>query len=473
MRSLSLGIILVFLSAAAMSAVAAEKIDIIESSVLPLETQEEKTARMAWWTEARFGMFIHFGLYSMPARREWVRRIESIPAETYDAKYLPRFNPDLFDARAWVRAAKETGMKYIVLTTKHHDGFCLWDTKQTDYKITKTPFGRDLVREYVDACHAEGMRVGLYFSLLDWHHPDYPIDRNHPSQPEGCDKMTDEACAKALARLNEGKDPARFRTFMFNQVRELLTEYGKIDILFYDFTYDHPNYNGKTLWDSENLLAMTRRLQPGIIVNDRLGLLNVRGGWDIKTPEQASPSSWVEYNGVRVPWETCQTFSGSWGYARDEATWKDPRQLLSILIDSCSKGGNVILNVGPTARGTFDKRAKSRLASIGEWMSVNGRSIYGCTQPPDEFVAPKNTALTYNPKANLLYVHLLEYPVKVLPIAFADRVAYAQFLHDGSEVDVRIPLGVDGKPRKDVGASLILPVVKPDVEIPVVEMFLK
>lgn len=473
MRSLSLGIILVFLSAAAMSAVAAEKIDIIESSVLPLETQEEKTARMAWWTEARFGMFIHFGLYSMPARREWVRRIESIPAETYDAKYLPRFNPDLFDARAWVRAAKETGMKYIVLTTKHHDGFCLWDTKQTDYKITKTPFGRDLVGEYVDACHAEGMRVGLYFSLLDWHHPDYPIDRNHPSQPEGCDKMTDEACAKALARLNEGKDPARFRTFMFNQVRELLTEYGKIDILFYDFTYDHPNYNGKTLWDSENLLAMTRRLQPGIIVNDRLGLLNVRGGWDIKTPEQASPSSWVEYNGVRVPWETCQTFSGSWGYARDEATWKDPRQLLSILIDSCSKGGNVILNVGPTARGTFDKRAKSRLASIGEWMSVNGRSIYGCTQPPDEFVAPKNTALTYNPKANLLYVHLLEYPVKVLPIAFADRVAYAQFLHDGSEVDVRIPLRVDGKPRKDVGASLILPVVKPDVEIPVVEMFLK
>ena len=216
---------------------------------------------------------------------------------------------------------------------------------------------------------------------------------------------------------------------------------------------------------------MTRELQPSIIVNDRLGQ---GGSADIVTPEQEKTGKWPMWNGKPAPaWETCQTFSGSWGYHRDETTWKDLRQLLVMIIDNVSKGGNTILNVGPTARGTFDARAKDRLAGIGRWMKANGRSIYGCGIPPKGIVAPEGTLLTYNPKLNRLYVHLLDYPIGSLPIKFADRVEYAQFLHDASEVKVKVPLNVSGFPRKDVDPSFILPVLKPDVEIPVVEVYLK
>lgn len=456
-----------------LAAMAAEKIEIRRSALLPVETKEAKAARMAWWTRDRFGMFIHFGLYAMAARHEWVRRYEWIPTDVYDAKYFPRFDPDLFDARKWVRTAKNAGMKYIVLTTKHHEGFCLWDSKSTDYKITNTLFGRDLVKEFADACHEEGIRVGFYYSLLDWHHPDYAIDRNHPHQPKNAADMTDADCAAALAKMNVGKDMAKYRRYMKDQITELLTNYGKVDILFYDFSYNAPNYNSAKDWDSEALLALTRKLQPGIIVNDRLGLKDVEGGWDMVTPEQINSPQWPEFNGERIPWETCQTFSGSWGYYRDEETWKSPLQLLGILIDSCSKGGNLILNVGPTARGDFDGRAMDRLDVMGKWMRLNSRSIYGCTQAPEGFRPPQGTKLTHNPNANRLYVHIFEYPVKVLPVEFADKVAYAQFLHDGSEVKIERPRHVSGQPRTDVCASLMLPVRQPGVEIPVVEMFLK
>jgi alpha-L-fucosidase len=455
------------------AALAGEKVEVRVSPLLPKETKVEKQERMAWWTHDRFGMFIHFGLYAMPARHEWVRKYETIPKKVYDEKYFPRFNPDLFDAREWVRSAKKAGMKYIVLTTKHHEGFCLWDTKATDYKITKTPFGRDLVKEFVEACREGGIRVGFYFSLIDWHHPEYRIDRNHPECPKAAYAMNDTECAATLAKLNAGKDDDKFRAFIRDQVTELLTNYGKIDILFYDFSLNRPNYNGAQYWDSESLLALTRKLQPGIIVNDRLGLTDVEGGWDMKTPEQISVPAWPEFNGERIAWETCQTFSGSWGYYRDEATWKSPAQLLGILIDSCSKGGNLLLNVGPTARGEFDQRAVNRLDALGAWMRVNNRSIYGCTAAPEGFTAPKGTTLTYNPKTNRLYLHIFEYPVKVLPFPFADKVAYAQFLHDGSEVKIAQPRHVSGTVRTDVDASLHLPVLKPDVEIPVVEMYLK
>lgn len=444
--------------------VQADEIRIRHSDVLPAETAEAKAARMAWWTEARFGMFIHFGLYAMPARNEWVRYVERTPNDAYDEKYFKHFNPTLLDVKSWVESAKRAGMKYVVLTTKHHEGFCLWDSKVTDYKITNTPFGRDLVREFVDACRVAGLRPGFYYSLLDWHHPDYTVDATHPLRTD--DKLK-------LAELNKNRDMAKYRKYMFDQVTELLTDYGKVDLLFYDFT--DPGINGKTAadWDAENLLALTRRLQPGIIVNDRLGIKDVENGWDFKAPEQIMPAKWVEYNGKRVPWEACQTFSGSWGYHRNESTWKSPEQLIDLLISSCSKGGNVILNVGPTARGEFDRRARQRLDALGEWMRLNGDSIYGCTQAPEEFKTPDGCVLTYNPKANRLYVHIYKYPVSVLPIAFAEKVAYAQFLHDGSEIKISVPLDVAQRPRTDVSASLELPVAKPDVAFPVVEMFLK
>jgi alpha-L-fucosidase len=193
------------------------------------ETPERRAERISWWRHDRFGMFIHFGLYAMPARHEWVRSKEHIPNETYDKKYFPRFNPDLFDAREWARAAKKAGMKYMVLTTKHHEGFCMWDTATTDYKITKTAFGRDVVREFADAFRAEGIKVGFYFSIMDWHHPDYTVDHPHPLFR----KITGDK-KDAVEKLNANRNMDRYRKYMFDQVRELLTGYGRIDILWYD-----------------------------------------------------------------------------------------------------------------------------------------------------------------------------------------------------------------------------------------------
>ena len=432
---------------------------------LPKETDEQKQKRMEWWTNARFGMFIHWGLYSLPARHEWVKKNEKLTNEQYQ-KYFDLFDPDLFNPKEWAKQAKAAGMKYAVLTTKHHEGFCLFDSKLTDYKSMNTPAGRDLVREYVDAFRAEGIKIGFYYSLIDWHHPDFPIDRVHPQSPND---------ASEYEALNKNRDIAKYRKYLYGQVKELMSNYGKIDYIFFDYSFPGKNGKGHDDWDSENLLKMVRQLQPEILVNDRLDLSDMEGGWDFQTPEQFKVSKWPEYKGKRVPWETCQTFSGSWGYYRDENTWKDNKQLLELLIESVSKGGNLLLNVGPTSRGTFDYRATDRLNGMGEWMKVNSRSIYGCTQAPDEFKAPANTLLTYNPKTNRLYVHLLAYPLQniILP-GFNGKVKYAQFLHDGSELKWSASQGAwaaENTPPADI--NLMLPVVKPKVEIPVIELFLK
>ncbi|HPC98177.1 MAG TPA: alpha-L-fucosidase [Bacteroidales bacterium] len=426
-------------------------------SQLPKETEAQKTQRMKWWTEARFGMFIHWGLYALPARHEWVKNRERMTNEQYQ-KYFELFNPDLFNPREWAKMAKEAGMKYVVLTAKHHEGFCLWDSKFTDYKSTNTPFGRDIIKEYVEAFRAEGLKVGFYYSLIDWHHPDYTIDRQHPLRQES---------DSAYARLNRGRDMNKYREYMKNQVRELLTNYGEISIIWFDFSFPGQYGKGRADWDSEGLLKLARSLQPGIIVDDRLDLRDVEGGWDFTTPEQVKVEKWPEYNGKRIPWETCQTFSGSWGYYRDEYTWKSPAQLLELLIESVSKGGNLLLNVGPTGRGMFDNRAQERLKAMGDWMKFNSRSIYGCTQAPDEFKAPANTLLTYNPATKRLYVHMLAYPLNRLTLpGMADKVKYAQFLHDASEIRFTTVQNTND-------LSLQLPVLKPPVEIPVIELYLK
>jgi alpha-L-fucosidase len=434
------------------------------------ETPERRSERQAWWRHDRFGMFIHFGLYSMPARHEWVRNMEFIPNETYDAKYFPRFNPDLFDAREWAAAARKAGMKYIVLTTKHHEGFCMWDTDTTDYKITKTPFGRDLVKEFVEACRAEGLRVGFYFSIIDWHHPHFTIDVTHPLRPRN--GFTDESYAK----LNRGRDMEKYREYMFAQVRELLTRYGTIDIIWFDFTSKHPKY-GKSWkdWNAVELVKMARSINPEILIDNRLDLLETDDGWDFVTPEQFKVQSWPTIRGERVPWETCQTFSGSWGYYRDEATWKSVPQLVELLSETVSFGGNLILNVGPTARGEFDDRAKARLEGLAKWMRRHSRSIYGCTEPPEGFTAPNGTRLTYNPQTNCLYIHLYDYPMGYLPVAFFDKIEYAQFLHDASEILLQPPPSRHRQSGDQQGflGGLKLPVVKPGVCVPVIEVFLK
>ncbi|MDR0686040.1 MAG: alpha-L-fucosidase [Dysgonamonadaceae bacterium] len=432
------------------------------------ETPEQKAERMAWWTNDRFGMFIHWGLYSMPSRHEWVMHYERIPIAEY-RKYFEHFNPDLYNPSEWAKEAKAAGMKYVVVGAKHHEGFCMFDTKYTDYKVTNTPYGKDLIRELVDAFRAEGLRIGFYYSLIDWHHPDFPYDWMHPECPhlEGGTMM--EIDTAATKKANETRDITKYQQYMKNQLAELLTNYGQIDELFLDFSYYE---KGHKQWDSEGLLKLVRSLQPQIIVDDRLDLLHTTWGWDFVSPEQTMPEKWetrkhpVTEKEIRVPWETCQTFSGSWGYHRDEASWKSNRQLLSMLIEVVSKGGNLLLNVGPTSRGLIDYRAKASLSGIARWMEVNSRSIYNCTEAPEEFSRPANTLLTYNPKAKILYVHVLTWPTfKSLTLeGYKDKIKYAQILNDGSEIRFR---------DKNENVELLLPLIQPDTEIPVIEIFLK
>jgi len=358
-------------------------------------------------------------------------------------------------------------MKYFVITTKHHEGFCLWDSKLTDYKAPNTPCGRDLLKEVVQAFREEGIRVGFYYSLLDWHHPEYTVDRNHPMY------ANEEFRKKAAHR-----DMQKYRDYIFGQVRELLSGFGRIDCLFLDYSFPKgKDGKGRGDWQSEKLLALVRELQPDIIVNDRLDLDDVPGGWDFKTPEQFIPRDWITVAGRKVPWETCQTFSGSWGYFRDEESWKSPQQLVALLIETVSKGGNLLLNVGPTSRGTFDERAISRLKEIGEWMRTNSRSIYGCTQAPDEFKAPGNCLLTYNPERKRLYIHVLSWPLGDLFVSgLAEKIRYAQLLSDGSEVQTGKPDQPfqDKLDRISPGTVILkLPVKKPLPVIPVIEIILK
>jgi alpha-L-fucosidase len=428
------------------------------------ETAEEKQKRLAWWTHDRFGMFIHWGLYAQPARHEWVKRWERMNDKQYQP-YFDMFDPDLFDARLWAKKAKEAGMKYAVLTTKHHEGFCLFDSKFTDYKATNTSAKKDLVKEFVEAFRAEGLKVGFYYSLLDWHHPDFTVDALHPLQPAN---DTDTA----YARLNKGRDMAKYRQYMYNQITELLTNYGKIDIMWLDFSYPRNDGHGKGKddWGSVELLKLIRKLQPGIVVDNRLNLEAYEDGADFLTPEQVKLDELNQFKGKT--WETCQTFSGSWGYFRDENTWKTNHQLLELLIGSVSHGGNLILNVGPTARGVFDLRANRALDSLSYWMKYNDKSIYACTYAPDQFNVPERTMLTYNPVTRRLYVHLLQYPPGGLTLpGYKDKVKYIQFLHDASEIRFKPPTGGAAPVTNDI--VLDLPSVKPPHEIPVIEIVLK
>jgi alpha-L-fucosidase len=429
------------------------------------DRQAAQKGDTSWFVHDRFGMFIHWGLYALPARHEWVKHNEQIPDEKYET-YFRHFDPDLYNPEKWADAAARAGMKYFVITTKHHEGFCLWDSKLTDYKATNTPAGRDLLHPMVDAFRGHGMRVGLYHSLIDWHHPHYIVDphigplRNSPERE----------------KLNKGRDQAKYAAYLHGQVRELLTEFGQIDIMWFDFSYPKPDGSGKGRkdWQSEKLVKLVRELMPNIILDDRLDLPDA---WDIKTPEQFQPREWITVNGKKVVWEACQTFSGSWGYHRDESSWKSVEQLVQMLVDTVSKGGNLLLNVGPTGRGEFDQRALDRLSSMGAWMDRHGRSIYGCTQAPARFKCPQDCRLTYNPDKKRLYVHVFAWPFRHLHLdGFAGQVEYAQLLNDASEIRFRGPEAWQHtEADKKYGKTVILelPVQKPDVTVPVIELFLK
>jgi alpha-L-fucosidase len=420
------------------------------------------TGDTSWFVHDRFGMFIHWGLYALPSRHEWVQSVEKIAPEAYADRYLGRFDPVQYDPHAWARMARQAGMKYAVITAKHHEGFCLWDSEFTDFKATNTPHGRDLLAPFVEAFRAEGLRVGLYYSLLDWHHPDFTIDIHHPLRD-----------APDVAQLNAPRRMSRYAEYVRNQVRELLSRFTP-DILWCDFSYADGEYRGlpgkgKEDWESEKLLALIRKLSPGIILNNRLDLPAAQV--DVHTPEQIQPTEWVRVDGEPVVWEACHTFSGSWGYYRDEYSWKSPEQLIMLLVNTVSCGGNLLMNVGPTSLGTFDPRAVRALEVYRDWMALHARAIYGCTQ--SEFAAPQDCRLTQN--GDRLYVHVFAWPFRHLRLpGLAGRVAYARFLHDGSEV----PLSGSDWETGQLGLHpddqlLFLPVRKPDAVVPVIELTLR
>jgi alpha-L-fucosidase len=432
---------------------------------IDLAAKTTSSADIASFLHDRLGMFIHFGLYALAARHEWVQSRERIRPEHY-RRYFEHFDPDLFDAADWARQCSQAGMKYAVLTTKHHDGFCLWDSEFTDYKITNTPFGRDLVGEFVEAFRAAGIKIGFYHSLLDWHHPDFLIDGHHPLRDE-----------PNVTELNAGRDMARYREYLHNQARELLTWYGPISYFFYDFSYPAAaqptifNNKGAADWGSAELMAMTRALQPGIVINDRLDIPG-----DVVTPEQYQPAEPMRRDGRLVAWEACQTINGSWGYFRDNTSFKSPELVIRMLIDGVSKGGNLLFNIGPTGRGNFDPASAAVLRGLGDWIRLHGRAIYGAG--PSDFVPPPDCR--YTQRGDRLYLHLFAWPFEHVHLpGLADRVAYAQLLSDASEIAFTT-INPDTQPQNTTMAglpagtlTLTLPVRQPDVPVPVVELYLK
>lgn len=322
------------------------------------ETNEEKAERMEWWHDAKFGMFIHWGIYSVPAGvyneenipgiGEWIMNTANIPVEEYE-KFGRVFNPEKFNAREWIRIAKDAGMKYIVITSKHHDGFAMWDSKVSKYDIVDfTPYGKDVLKALSDECRKQGIRLCFYHSIMDWHHAD----------------------ANAEKWDNYRED------YLKPQLRELFTGYGKIGVLWFDGEWikEWTEEQGKDLYN------YVRNLQPDIIINNRVGKgrqgmqgmnRDSTAAGDFGTPEQEILSTKSFF-----PWESCMTMNDTWGFKINDTNWKSSETLIRNLSDIVSKGGNFLLNVGPTSEGEIPEVSVERLREIGEWLKINGNAIY-------------------------------------------------------------------------------------------------
>lgn len=390
---------------------------------------QEIRERTKWFMDARFGMFIHWGIYAVPACGEWMMSQKRMPVEEYE-RYFDLFDPVDYDPAAWARLAKKAGMKYAVLTAKHHDGFCLFDSALTDYKATNTKAGRDLVREFLEAFRAEGIRVGLYFSVIDWHHPDFPkyADRNHPMR--GCERFKDEVI-----------DFDKYLAYMHGQVRELVTGYGKLDILWFDFSYD--DMCGEK-WKASELIKMVRTYQPDVIIDNRLEGSGEKNGsiatasplsysGDFASPEQIIPPEGIrDEQGELIPWELCATMNNHWGYCNCDHEFKPADMLIRKLAECVSKGGNMLLNVGPDARGRIPDESVRILTQIGAWMDKNSESIYGCGISR----IPKPEWGRYTQKGDIVYAHVCEAPLGSLPLygIGPDELEGAFYLADGSEI---------------------------------------
>ena len=390
---------------------------------------QEIRERTKWFMDARFGMFIHWGLYAIPACGEWVMSEREMTVAEYE-KYFDLFDPADYQPREWARLAKAAGMKYAVLTAKHHDGFCLFDSALTDYKATNTKAGRDLVREFLEAFRAEGIKVGLYFSIIDWHHPDFPKygDRQHPMRNR--EEFKDEKI-----------DFDRYLTYMHGQVKELVTNYGKLDLLWFDFSYD--DMCGEK-WKATELIRMVRDYQPDVVIDNRLeGAGDNHGSiatanpliysGDFASPEQIIPPGGVQDElGEQIPWELCATMNNHWGFCNYDYDYKSPEMLVRKLVECVSKGGNMILNVGPDARGNIPKQSREILEKIGVWMKKNGESIYGC----GICELPKPEWGRYTKKGNIIYAHVYEEPLGALPLygIAPERLDKVYYVENGSEM---------------------------------------
>lgn len=390
---------------------------------------QDRARRVRWFTQARFGMFIHFGLYAIPGRGEWVMSTERIPLSKYEA-LAQEFDPREFDPVDIARRAKAAGMEYVVMTAKHHEGFCLFDSKLTDYKSTNSPCGRDLVREFVDAVRGEGLKVGLYYSLIDWRHPDYPKfgDATHP--------MRDNPDYRG-----ESIDFNRYLDYMHAQVEEMVTNYGRLDILWFDYAYG--DLRGEA-WRATDLVRMVRRHQPDVLIDNRLETSGEGFGsivtqspaefcGDFASPEQIIPPEGIRnVRGEPVPWELCTTINNNWGYNPSDLLYKPAPLLIRKLVECVSKGGNMILNIGPDALGRVDPKSLEVLDGIAAWMGRNGASIHGCGCAN----RPKPEWGWYTQNSRKLYAHVLEAPIGPLALTGVGKedILRIRRLADGSEM---------------------------------------
>ena len=340
--------------------------------------------RIQWWREAKFGMFIHWGLYSILGREAWAMGDEDIPLAEYE--HLAReFQPPLNVARTWARLAREAGMRYMVMTAKHHEGFCLFDSKLTDYCAPKQGPGRDLVKEYVEAARAENLRVGFYYSLMDWHHPDWRYAKEDPTARK------------------------RFVDYTHGQIRELMSNYGKVDILWYDM----PVPLDAAAWRSAEMNNMVLKLQPDIIINNR----NLLPG-DFSTPEQSTQAA-------KGDWESCMTINDSWGYLSGDNNWKSAQQLVQNLVECARDGGNYLLDIGPKADGSVPDHSVSRLKVIGQWLQRNGDAVYA-TQ---KCHFPHGNIGVFTSRGNTLYIIIYFWPGNTMVVGGVKfKVKSARFL---------------------------------------------
>jgi alpha-L-fucosidase len=376
------------------------------------ETQEQRDARMKWWRDARLGMFVHWGLYSgaegiwdgkpYGGGVEWIQNEAGVPADEYAQRMRPLFKPKPGFAKAWARLAKDMGAEYVVFTSKHHEGFALWDSKATDFDA-KDFTGRDCFREIVSALRAEGLRVGVYFSVIDWHHPDFPVLKTglpHPLQKER---------NRGLGTPDNGRVMSRYVNFMHRQVEEIVSRYGKLDVLWWDWSSRETQGDS---WRAPELMTMVRQHQPRIIMNNRLywspnvegdnlGLFDVRKG-DFTTPEQHIPATGMP----GVDWEACMTLNGTWGYSEHDLNWKSAETIIRNTVDIASKGGNYLINLGPRVDGSIPEAIGVRFHELGNWMKTYGEAIHATTANPlGEVDWGRITA-----KPGKLFLHVFNWP---------------------------------------------------------------